>query len=233
MSMRIDQFLSLNLNISRQEAKKLIRKKCVRINEQYCLKATEKVGEDDSIHYQQTVLSWPKEQYWLLHKPANYCCSHVDDGHPSVFNLLPPSKKKLHIAGRLDADTTGLLLISSDGKWCHRITSPKQKNTKQKTYQLYLQSPLSTEDIQALEEGILLRGEKDKTLAAHITVLGGDKHYQISICEGRYHQVKRMFGAVGNKVLSLHRAKIAALVLDDSLPSGHYRPLTADEIDLF
>ena len=227
--MRIDQFLSQCLNVSRKDAKQLLREKRVTINKSALLKSQTQVKQTDNICMDGNKLDWPAEQYWMVNKPAGYCCSHIDDGYPSIFTLLPENKKKLHIAGRLDADTTGLLLVSTDGQWCHSITSPKQKNGKFKLYRAELAQPLTELDAQQLKDGILLKGEKTSTLPAIIHSYE-DAICEISISEGRYHQVKRMFAAMGNRVVSLHRQKIAQLSLDEALAPGDYRKLSDDEI---
>ncbi|NRB40495.1 MAG: pseudouridine synthase [Pseudomonadales bacterium] len=230
--MRIDQFLSQTLNLSRKQSKVLISKKQIRINSELVKKSQQQVGLNDVVLFNGAVLNWPGESYWMLNKPANYCCSHIDDGYPSVFKLLPDSKNKLHIAGRLDANTTGLLLLSSDGQWCHKITSPKQKKTKFKLYHVGLAERLSKADISQLEDGILLRGETHNTLDAQITIID-EQHCTIAIQEGRYHQIKRMFAAIGNRVTSLHRQKISSLCLDPQLAPGDFRALTEKEIEIF
>ncbi len=230
--MRLDQFLSQSLNVSRQQAKQLLRKSAITVNQQPCIKAQQQVQESDEIRIDDVLMDWPGHIYWMMHKAPNTCCSHIDDGYPSALNSLPRSKKKLHFAGRLDADTTGLLLISSDGQWCHRISSPKQTQQKQKRYAVHLRDGLSTLDIQTLEQGLLLNGESKPTLPASVDHIS-DQYCHISIAEGRYHQVKRMFAALGNKVMELHREQIGSLTLDPELAQGQYRRLTAEEIALF
>lgn len=230
--MRIDQFISQSLNISRSDAKKYLKQKRVTVDGAPCQNAGLKVDQNKQIAVDKIHQDWPQDIYILLNKPANYCCSHIDDGSPSALRLLPSYKKKLHFAGRLDADTTGLVLLSSDGDWCHRITSPKQKATKNKIYTVELAKPLSTENIQLLEQGILLNGEKNKTLPSSIQTIDS-KHYQISICEGRYHQIKRMFAACQNHVKALHRSQIGPIKLDKDMQAGTFRHLSTDEINSF
>ncbi|RKW37748.1 MAG: pseudouridine synthase, partial [Moraxella sp.] len=141
-----------------------------------------------------------------------------------------PLSARLHSAGRLDVDTTGLVLLTDDGQWSHRITSPKHHYPK--TYLVTLADPVEANYSQACAEGILLRGEKEPTKPAELEILD-DYNVNLTISEGRYHQVKRMFAALGNKVVGLHRWKIGNLTLDDDLGEGEFRPLTEKEIAYF
>ena len=168
-------------------------------------------------------------QYFMLHKPQGYVCSHDDGDYPTIYQFFePPLSGKLHSAGRLDVDTTGLVLLTDNGQWSHRITSPKHQC--EKTYLVTLADPVENHYASACEEGILLRGEKELTKPAKLEVLD-DYNVNLTISEGRYHQVKRMFAALGNKVVALHRWRIGNVELDESLEEGEFRPLTQEEID--
>ena len=134
-----------------------------------------------------------------------------------------------HIAGRLDIDTTGLVLITNDGDWSHKITSPKKN--KFKTYLVETQEPITDDALQQLRDGVQLHNEKDLTRPAIAERLG-NYGLRLSISEGKYHQVKRMLAAVDNKVVELHREQIAGIKLGEDLAAGEYRPLTAAEIKL-
>ncbi len=232
--MRIDQFISQSTPLSRKDVKQAARDKKISINGVVCSNPAIKVSADDVVILNGELIKWPTEEYFMLYKPAGYCCSHDDDGYPSALRLLPSTHKKLHFAGRLDADTTGLVLISSDGQWCHRVTSPKQKvdKCKMKYYRAKLAEPLNQEDINKLEMGIMLHGEDKPTLPAHITPIDNNL-CDIAITEGRYHQVKRMFAASGNRVQSLHRYQIADITLDHTLSPGEWRALNTREIEQF
>jgi 16S rRNA pseudouridine516 synthase len=232
--MRVDQLISQSTTHSRKDVKQLVRQKRVRINNTLCNTSNIKVSEDDAITVDGNRIEWPHDVYYMLNKPAGYCCSHEDDGAISAIKLLPNTVQKLHFAGRLDTDTTGLVLLSSNGDWCHRITSPKQRSEKRKEkhYRVELAQTLSVQDIKTLETGIMLRNEKTATLPAVITHIESST-YTISISEGRYHQVKRMFAAVNNHVKHLHRFQIADIQLDEQLSAGEYRQLTPTEIDQF
>jgi 16S rRNA pseudouridine516 synthase len=164
----------------------------------------------------------------MLNKPQGYVCSTDDPDHPTVLYFLEePTAYKLHAAGRLDIDTTGLVLMTDDGQWSHRITSPRHHC--EKTYLVTLESPLADDTAAQFTAGVQLHNEKDLTKPATLEVVS-ECQVRLTISEGRYHQVKRMFAAVGNHVVALHRERIGAIVMDEDLGEGEYRPLTAEEI---
>lgn len=229
--MRLDQFVSQALNISRSDAKRLIKNAAIHIEQQPCRQPATQLNDHQAVYYEGQRLEKPGEQYFILHKPLNMVCSHIDDGYPSALRLLPVTYKKLHFAGRLDANTTGLVLVSSDGQWCHRVSSPN--SNKQKHYRVTLAEKITTDAVLQLQNGILLHGEEQTTAACNVRLLS-DCCCEITLTEGKYHQVRRMFAAVGNHVTALHRFAIGALNLDDEpLPEGSYRSLTPDETALF
>jgi 16S rRNA pseudouridine516 synthase len=168
-------------------------------------------------------------RYLVLHKPAGYVCAHGGDAHhPGALELIDfPGRDRLHFAGRLDADTTGLLLVTDDGAWSHRITSPRRHCPK--TYLATLDDPLVGDAAERFARGLLLRGDEKPTLPARLDVLdAGRRQVRVVLEEGRYHQVRRMFAALGNRVLTLHRERVGTLTLD-GLAEGQWRPLTGAE----
>lgn len=176
-------------------------------------------------------MSFPSKRYFLLNKPKGYICSTKDEEYPSALNLLQlANTDKLHFAGRLDADTTGLVLISDDGQWTHRITSPKYKHVK--VYLVLLDSHITKEMIGKFEKGVVLNDSTKPTEPAQVQVIDPNK-IKLSIAEGRYHQVKRMLAAVGNHVVDLHRESIGRIKLDDSIELGKWRELDSTEIKHF
>jgi 16S rRNA pseudouridine516 synthase len=173
--------------------------------------------------------------YIALHKPAGVECSRNPDAHASVVDIFPEPflKRGLQPVGRLDADTTGLLLLTDDGLFNHAVIAPRRKLPK--TYRVGLKHPLSDEQVAALEKGVVLRDDPAPTLPAVVRRVGGEKEGReadIVISEGRYHQIKRMCAAVGNRVESIHRTAVGPLELGD-LPEGEWRFLAADEVALF
>ncbi|OOE34197.1 16S rRNA pseudouridine(516) synthase [Salinivibrio kushneri] len=228
--MRLDKFLCETLGVTRKQAGRVLKSELVTVDGEVIKSGAVKVNEHEEVAFEGRPLTLSGPRYFMMHKPAGVVCSHEDAFNPTVFVLLDEvNAEKLHIAGRLDADTTGLLLLTDDGQWSHRITSPKHQCSK--TYRVWLVDPISPETAPAFKEGVMLRGEKQPTLPATLEKVG-DYEALLTIQEGKYHQVKRMFAAVGNKVDALHRESIGHLVLDEHLEPGEYRPLTDEEIAL-
>ena len=228
--MRLDKFISNSTAFTRSQTGKLIRKGNITVNGSVIKQAAYKVLADDEVQYMGIRINKSKKRYIMLHKPKNVVCATKDGKHQTVLNLLMISNiKRLHIAGRLDIDTTGLVLITDDGQWSHRITSPKHKQAK--VYRVSLSDDISDEAIKQLETGIILKGEEKKTLPAEVEVLD-NKTILLTLHEGKYHQVKRMLAAVGNHVEQLHRQQIGHIILDPKLKEGAWRELTEEEIIL-
>lgn len=230
--MRLDKFIAENTGLTRSQAGKILKSGVVTVNGKVEKSGACKISPEDQICYEGEPLAWLDEgQYFMLYKPQGYVCSHDDGDYPTVFQFFDyPLMSKLHCAGRLDVDTTGLVLLTDDGQWSHRITSPKHHC--EKTYLVTLADPVEDFYAEKLAEGILLRGEREATLPATLEILD-DYNVNLTISEGRYHQVKRMFAALGNKVVALHRWRIGDVVLDENLNEGEFRPLTEDEVKNF
>lgn len=173
--------------------------------------------------------------YLLLHKPAGYECSHKPGAHPGVYKLLPaPLRERgggaaagVQAVGRLDHDTTGLLLLSDDGQFIHRMTSPRHHVPK--VYEVTLKHPVEPRQIQRLLEGVVL-DDDPKPVRAAACEATGELGMRLTLTEGKYHQVKRMVAAVGNRVEGLHRSAIGDLQLPADLLPGQWRWLTAAEV---
>lgn len=227
--MRLDQYLANGTGLSRKDAKRAITGKRVQVNGQLCRSTSANINTGDSVLLDGEPVTLPGELYLMLHKPAGVISATTDSNQPTALDLLPPElARQVHIAGRLDKDTTGLLLITSDGQWSHRVTSPRRDCPK--TYRVQLAEPLTAEARQALEQGIQLNGEDTATRPAQVLVCS-EQEIELTISEGRYHQVKRMLAAVGNHVTALHRQRIGAIELDAGLAPGQFRELTRSEID--
>lgn len=226
--MRLDKFLAEQTGLTRSQANKVLKQSAVEINGEIEKNGARKVIAEDEIYFDGERLNWLEgNQYFMLYKPQDCVCSHDDGDYPSVYQFFDyPLAGKLHCAGRLDADTTGLVLLTDDGQWSHRVTSPKHHC--EKTYLVTLADPVENHYQLECEKGILLRGEKTPTLPAKLEIID-DYNVNLTISEGRYHQVKRMFAALGNKVVALHRWKIGDIVLDENLQEGEFRPLTEQE----
>ena len=229
--MRLDKFISQNANLSRSLAKKAISSGQVSVNALCIKNPAFKVSANDKVLYLDKQITILGHRYLMLNKPAGYICSTKDDIYPSVLKLIDIEKHdSLRIVGRLDVDTTGLVLITDDGQWSHRISSPK--TNCQKTYQVDLAESIASETIEIFAEGLLLKNEIKPTLPAKLLIQSKNR-VLLSIQEGRYHQVKRMFAAVGNHVVTLHRLSIGKVILDTQLNKGTWRHLTADEVSYF
>ena len=228
--MRLDKFLAHHLGVSRTIVNKELKAQKVTVNGDIVKSGAYHISPDQIVEYDGfEIVPITKNRYFMLNKPQGYVCSTDDPDHPTILYFIDePMPEKLHSAGRLDLDTTGLVLLTDDGKWSHRITSPKHHC--EKVYQVTVEQPLNANLIEIFRQGIQLKSEKTLTEPAKLVILD-DYHAELTISEGRYHQVKRMFAAVNNHVIQLHRHQIGNIILD--IPEGEYRPLTQDEINSF
>ena len=231
--MRLDKFLCKSTDFTRVESTDLIEAGKVRVNGIVIVTPQTQVHENNSIMLSGQRLVARLSRYIMLHKPINTLCSNVDGDYPSVMNYIHMDRAEdLHITGRLDADTTGLLLLTDDGRWSFKIINPKYHC--EKTYRVSLRDPIEEGDIDELvsrfEQGLQLQGEKSLTLPAKLEVIAPHQ-VLLTLSEGRYHQVKRMFFTVGNRVVGLHRQQVGKLSLDIEL--GEWRYLTEDEVSEF
>lgn len=227
--MRLDKFLSQQLGISRSLIVRELRAQRVTVQGEVIKSGSFKLLPEHVVEFDGKPLQQQNgPRYFMLHKPLGYVCSTDDPDHPTILYFMDePVAYKLHPAGRLDIDTSGLVLLTDDGQWSHRITSPKHHC--EKTYLVTLEQPVNADTAAQFATGIQLHNEKTLTRPA---LLEKVTEYQVrlTISEGRYHQVKRMFAAVGNHVVALHRERIGAIVLDSDLKPGEYRALTAEEV---
>jgi 16S rRNA pseudouridine516 synthase len=174
---------------------------------------------------------WREKAYLVMNKPAGYECSRQARDHPSVFGLLPAPLvvRGVQCVGRLDQDTTGLLLLSDDGDFIHHHTSPRRQVGK--TYRVTCKHAVDDGMLRALLEGVLLRDET-APLAARRCIQRGERELELTISEGKYHQVKRMVAAAGNRVEGLHRIAVGGYTLPATLPMGSWQWLEAAELEL-
>ncbi len=226
--MRLDKFIGAVTDLSRRQIQAVVKAGAVQVNGEPVYSAARQVDIDDQINVDGQLLSAPKPRYLMLHKPAGYVCANSDGDHPTVIDLLDiPRAHTLQIVGRLDVDTTGLVLLTDDGQWNHRMTSPRRDCSK--IYHLTTADPIDPSAVDRFAEGVSLQGEKKPTLPAHLEILG-QCEARLHLKEGKYHQVKRMFATLGNRVTSLHREAIGKIHLDTRLAPGEYRALTPGEI---
>ncbi len=237
MKMRIDKLLAHSGFGTRKEVKELIKEGLVEINGKTVKKPKEKADPDvdevkvgvESVDYQEYV-------YFMLHKPQDVISATEDLYHHTVIDLLEPADILLNPfpVGRLDIDTTGLLLLTNNGKLSHALTSPNRGVSK--VYQAEVDGAMDDKDVQAFKEGVVL-DDGYQSLPADLKILevdeaAGQSTIQLEITEGKYHQVKRMVQAVGKEVTALKRLSMGPIQLDEQLLAGEYRPLTEDELDL-
>jgi 16S rRNA pseudouridine516 synthase len=227
---RLDKLLSNLGYASRGEIHRIIAQGRVTVGGDIVTKADLKVFYDD-VRLDGEALDPAFGLVILMHKPPGLVCSHDDGEGAIVYDLLPPRWRlrdpKISTVGRLDKETSGLLLLTDDGQLIHRLTSPRRHVAKR--YEVTLERPLRGDEGEIFASGtLLLNGEKNPCLAARLEKIDAT-HAILEITEGRYHQVRRMFAAVGNHVTALHRASFGTLTLGDLKP-GEFRILLQDEI---
>lgn len=230
-AIRLDRFICNATSLSRSQARRVIREGRVSVDGVRTKQGATPIRLSASVFFDGERVAPPAPRYLMLHKPPGVVCATQDPSHRTAIDLLDlPNLEGLHFAGRLDIDTTGLVLISDDGQWTHRIVSPARHCTKR--YRVGLDNAPSASDLQQLREGLLLKGEQHPTRPAEVQSVT-PQELLLSITEGRYHQVKRMLAALGHHVVTLHREAIGPLQLDPALQEGGFRPLHADEVGLF
>lgn len=229
---RLDRLLSSLGYCTRKEVLFLIKDEIITHIDDLRLKADTKVAHNE-IFFDSEPLDPPAGMVIIMHKPLGLVCSHDDGEGRLVYDLLPPRWRqrdpKLSTIGRLDKETSGLLLLTDDGALLHRLTSPKYHVPK--VYEVTLDRSLKGDEAEIFASGtLMLNGEKTACLPAKLEII--DKtHVTLEIMEGRYHQVRRMFAAVGNHVTALHRSRIGDLTLGD-LKSGEYRIIKLDKLPI-
>ena len=231
--MRLDKYLCETGFGTRSQVKDLLKKGQVMVNGEVVKKPELKINETtDQILCQGEKASYQKNIYLMLHKPAGVVSATEDNREKTVLDLVRPEDRKngLFPVGRLDKDTEGLLLLTDDGELAHRLLSPKKHVDK--TYYAKIDGQVTEEHVKQFREGLDI-GDEKKTLPAVLTILlsGPVSEIEVTIHEGRFHQIKRMFEAVGCKVTYLKRLSMGSLVLDETLPPEEYRPLTEAELE--
>lgn len=231
---RLDKYLADMKVGSRSEVKQLIKKGKVTVDGQKVIRPELKVDLDCSdVMVEGQRIGYVKLEYWMLNKPAGVVSATEDQQWKTVVDLLKDSTRKdIFPVGRLDRDTEGLLLLTNDGELAHSLLSPKKHVDK--VYFAKIQGIVTKEDVEAFSQGLEI-GEKKKTLPANLEILSICEEdlcseIRVTIQEGKFHQVKRMFEAVGKKVLYLKRLSMGSLVLDESLEPGQARLLTQEEV---
>ncbi|MGB9780943.1 pseudouridine synthase [Caldanaerobacter sp.] len=232
--MRLDKLLS-NMGIgTRKEVKKYIKDGLAEVNKETVLDPSKIVDtEKDEVLFDGEKIEYKEFIYLMMNKPQGVVSATEDKFEETVIDLLSEeiALRKVFPVGRLDKDTEGLLIITNDGELAHKLLSPKKKVVKK--YYAEILGKITTEDVKKFKEGIILE-DGYKTMPAELEIIESSEisKVYISIIEGKYHQIKRMFDALGKKVLYLKRVSMGNLVLDENLQPGEWRELTEEEVNL-
>ena len=227
---RLDKIIGTQTEYSRKDVKKLVMQKRVSLNGEIVLKSDVKIDtKKDILTIDGKEINITKNVYIILNKPEGYISATEDRTQKTVLDLIDERylHRDLFPAGRLDKDTTGLMIITDDGKFAHNILAPKKHVSKK--YEVTIDIPVTEEMVKEFEEGIMLNDGVCKTAILEIT---GEYTSNVTLTEGRYHQIKRMFGCFGAKVTKLHRVQMGNLKLPEDLNIGESRELTKEELEL-
>ncbi|MFT7300455.1 MAG: 16S rRNA pseudouridine516 synthase [Porticoccus sp.] len=224
---RLDRFVSGVVGINRRDVRPMLAQKRVLVDGCVATDINQVIGEFSHVMLDHRVLQNNTPSYVMLNKPAGVVSATKDVRHNTVIDLLDRSdRENLHIVGRLDFNSSGLLLLTNDGQWSRHLTTPEKNIAK--LYRVTLEKPITEDYVYGFAEGMYFSYENITTLPAKLNILS-DFVAEVSLVEGRYHQIKRMFGRFQNRVLTLHRIAIGNLSLDPSLAPGKSRALTECE----
>ncbi|MCI8483985.1 MAG: rRNA pseudouridine synthase [Lachnospiraceae bacterium] len=232
MQIRLDKYLA-DMGIgTRSQVKQYIKKKQVQVNGAYPKGAEQKVDtEQDLVTYQGRQMVYAAYEYYMFYKPKGCVSAATDSRHKTVLDYFQNQRRKdLFPVGRLDLDTEGMLLITNDGEFAHNLLAPGKHVPK--TYYARISGRVTEEDVVCFAKGLDI-GEKKLTLPGELKILSGEEAFseiELTIMEGKFHQVKRMFEAVGKQVVYLKRISMGGVKLDSSLKPGEYRTVTEEEL---
>lgn len=225
---RLDRYLSQALQQSRQSLRPLLAAGLVRVNGEVVRDRQHRIGPFDRVEVADQLLQAREPRYLMLNKPAGVVSATSDEHHRTVLDLVPEMlREELHLAGRLDFNSTGLVLLTNDGVWSKRLSHPETGVWKH--YRVTLESALDESDVAAFAAGMRFEFEDLTTRPARLEILRADEA-DVWLQEGRYHQIRRMFAQRGNKVKTLHRLAVGNVVLDSMLAPGECRALTEAEV---
>jgi 16S rRNA pseudouridine516 synthase len=228
---RLDRFISSHIGVTRGAVRALLASGRIGVDGRAAREINQVVDQFSHITLDGQVLQDRAAIYLMLNKPRGVVSATRDEKHRTVIDLLDANTgSDLHIAGRLDFNSTGLLLLTNNGRWSRKLASAQ--NPVEKVYRVTLEHALSENYIEAFAHGMYFPYENITTRPVTLTILS-DYSAELRLTEGRYHQIKRMFGRFNNKVLTLHRIAIGNVSLDPGLAAGQYRPLTQIEVDGF
>jgi len=228
---RLDRFLSRKLHINKRDVRLLLSQKRVIVDSHIASDVQQIIHPFTQVSLDGKVLQENQACYLMMHKPLGVVSATQDKIHKTVIDLLAhPLKHSLHITGRLDLNSTGLLLLTNDSQWSRKLMSPDNKVSKR--YLVTVKKPIIEEYINAFHAGMNFPYEDITTLPVKLEIINPFQA-ELSLIEGRYHQIKRMFGRFRNPVLEIHRLSIGSINLDPFLLTGEYRALNTEEINLF
>ena len=229
---RLDRFISQQIGLNRRDVRPLLAQKRIFVDGSPATEINHVIDEFSHVTLDDRVLQDNTPSYVMMNKPVGVVSATKDERHKTVIDLLErPDRHHLHIVGRLDFNSSGLLLLTNDGRWSRQLTTPENKIAK--LYRVTLEKPVTEDYIQAFSEGMHFPFEGITTRPAKLHIVS-DYVAEVSLMEGRYHQIKRMFGHFDNEVLTLHRLAIGNLLLDSSLSPGQSKELTSGEVnDIF
>ncbi len=231
---RLDRFISEHIQINRKNVRLLLAQNRVYVDGYLAKETAQLVNQFSVIVLDGVVVQQQCAYYIMLNKPSGVVCATKDKQHKTVIDLLTDKYEKkiidqLHIVGRLDLNTSGMVLLTNDSQWSKWLTSPLSKVPK--CYEVLLEKPVTHEYIDAFAQGMFFSYEDITTQPAELRILSSHRA-EVILTEGRYHQIKRMFGRFRNKVIALHRRSIGGLQLDGQLPLGQSRRLTEGELKI-
>jgi 16S rRNA pseudouridine516 synthase len=225
---RLDRFISNYCNVNRKNVRIYIAQKRIVVDGKVAHSIDQPIDKFSHIMLDKQVIQANNASYIMLNKPTGVVSATVDEKHKTVIDLLPyRDKSDLHIVGRLDLNTSGLVLLTNDSRWSESLTKPGEKVPKR--YRVTLKNPISIDYIKAFAQGMYFDYEGITTLPAELKIIS-TYVAEVILFEGKYHQIKRMFGRFRNPVVALHRDSIGKLCLDNRLKIGESRILTPDEV---
>lgn len=227
--MRIDRFMGLQLGINRRDVKLILAQKRITIDGVLAHDTQQVIDEFSHVAFDGQVLQANTPRYIMMNKPTGVVSATKDEQHQTVIDLLGSDEGSgLHIVGRLDLNSSGLLLLTNDSRWSRALMEPDNKVAK--VYRVTLANPLTESYIAAFNDGMYFEYENITTRPAKLTIIS-EYVAEVTLVEGRYHQIKRMFGRFRNPVIALHRISIGKLLLDPELASGDSRLLRDEEVN--
>lgn len=225
---RLDRFLAKQLQVPRKQVRLILLANRLKVDGELVRDMDYQLDEFNQVELDGRLLRGDRPRYIMVNKPVGVVSATMDDIHPTILDLLPEEERAgLHIVGRLDLNTSGLVLLTNDSRWSRELMTPDRHVPKE--YRVTLENPLSEEYIPAFRDGMYFGYEDVTTLPATLELL--TSHIaKVVLVEGKYHQIKRMFGRFRNPVVGLHRSRVGNLTLDASLQPGQWRCLTDDEV---